>query len=281
MYIRSMSAKKYVANALTMGNLLSGVLVIVGVFIWPYGASVNGHMDAEPMYEYGALSQEWRGWGMLALAGIWLLGQVFDLLDGIAARWAGSDGPLGMQLDSIADAVSSGVTPAVVGVMFMHSWAPAIPAPLKFLPLTMAMAAAYRLARFNVEAAAGQNTSGFSGMPAPAGALWWIGILLVGAQYEMYGSWGLYGLGGMVTVLIATLIGSTLIPWWMVSRRPMLDLKGWGKNPAFDHRRALFLGGITTVGLVSAFFGRALGLGMLVGLLLYALGGAYIQKTNR
>ena len=35
MYIRTMSAKKYVANALTMGNLLSGVLVIVGVFVWP------------------------------------------------------------------------------------------------------------------------------------------------------------------------------------------------------------------------------------------------------
>jgi hypothetical protein len=61
----------------------------------------------------------------------------------------------------------------------------------------------------------------------------------------------------------------------------MLDLKGWGKNPSFDRRRAVFLAAITTVGLVSAFFGRALGLGMLVGLLLYALGGAYIQKTNR
>ena len=281
MYIRSMSAKNYVANALTMGNLLSGVLVIVGVFIWPYGASVNGHMDAEPFYEFGALSQDLRGWGMLALAGIWLLGQLFDLLDGIAARWAGSDGAMGTQLDSIADAVSSGVTPAVVGVMMLHAWAPAIPAPLKFLPLTMAMAAAYRLARFNVEAAAGQHASGFSGMPAPAGALWWIGILLVGAQYEMHGSWGLYGLGGVFTMLVAVFIGSTLIPWWMVSRRPMLDLKAWGKNPAFDRRRAVFLAGITTVGLVSAFFGRALGLGMLVGLLLYALGGAYIQKTNR
>ena len=281
MYIRTMSAKKYVANALTMGNLLSGVLVIVGVFIWPYGASVSGHMDAEPFYEFGALSQDWRGWGMLALAGIWLLGQLFDLLDGISARWSGSDGARGTQWDSIADAVSSGVTPSVVGVMMLHAWAPAIPALLKFLPLTMALAAAYRLARFNVEAAAGQYASGFSGMPAPAGALWWIGILLVGAQYEMQGSWGLYGLGGVLTMLVAVFIGSTLIPWWMVSRRSMLDLKGWGKNPAFDRRRAVFLGGITTVGLVSAFFGRALGLGMLVGLLLYALGGAYIQKTNR
>ena len=144
----------------------------------------------------------------------------------------------------------------------------------------MAMAAAYRLARFNVEAAAGQSTSGFSGMPAPAGALWWIGILLVGAQYEMHGSWGLYGLGGMFTVLVAIFIGSTLIPWWMVSRRPMLDLKGGGRTPGLTAAEPL-LGWIVTAGGVSAFFGRALGLGMLVGLLLYALGGAYIQKTNR
>ena len=281
MYIRSMSAKKYLANALTMGNLLCGVLVIVGLFIWPFGTSVSGHIAGEPFYEYGAISQEWRGWGLLAIAGIWLLGQVFDLFDGIAARWAGSDGAMGTQLDSIADAVTSGVTPAVVGVMFLHTWAPAIPTVLKFLPLTMSMAAAYRLARFNVEAAAGQQASGFSGMPAPAGALWWIGILLVGAQYEMQDSWGLYGLGGVLTMLVAVFIGSTLIPWWMVSRRPMLDLKGWGKNKDFDRRRSVFLAVVASVGLVSAIFGRAFGLGLLVGLLLYALGGAYIQKTNR
>ena len=283
MYIRIMSAKKYVANALTMGNLLSGVLVILGVVIWPFGAPLQGHLqfDAEPFYQFGALSQEWLGWGMLGLAGIWMLGQLFDLLDGIAARWAGSDGAMGTQLDSIADAVSSGVTPAVVGVMMLHAWAPAIPVLLKFLPLTMAMAAAYRLARFNVEVARGGHASGFSGMPAPAGALWWIGILLVGAQYEMQESWGIDGLGGVFTVLAAVFIGSTLIPWWMVSRRPMLDLKGWGKNPEFDRRRAVFLAAIITAGCVSAFFGRALGLGMLVGLLLYALGGAYLQKTNQ
>ena len=281
MYFRNMIAKKYLANALTMGNLLCGVLVIIGAFIWPIGTSVNGHMQSEPFYEFGAIAQAWQGWGMLALAGIWLLGQLFDLFDGIAARWAGSDGAMGMQLDSIADAVTSGVTPAVVGVMMMHAWAPGLPIVLKLLPLTMALAAAWRLARFNVEATEGKHTSGFSGMPAPAGGLWWIGILLVAAQYEMHGSWGVYGTGGRVTVIAAVLIGSTLIPWWMVSRRPMLDVKGWGKNRVFDRRRGGFLIAVVLLGWVSAFFGRALGLGMLVGLLLYAIGGAYIQQTNR
>jgi len=201
MYFRGMGLHKYYANALTMGNLLSGVLVIIGLFIWPFGSAVNGLLSGETFVEFGALAQSERGWGMLALALIWLTGQLFDLLDGIVARWTRTEGPMGVQLDSIADAVSSGVTPAIVGVMFLHAWAPAVPVLVKFLPLTMAMAATWRLARFNVEYAAGADGSGFRGMPAPAGALWWIGTLLVGAQYEMFGSWGLYGVGGMVTVV--------------------------------------------------------------------------------
>jgi hypothetical protein len=42
MYFRGMGLHKYYANALTMGNLLSGVLVIIGLFIWPFGSAVNG-----------------------------------------------------------------------------------------------------------------------------------------------------------------------------------------------------------------------------------------------
>jgi phosphatidylserine synthase len=217
---------------------------------------------------------------MFALALIWLVGQLFDLLDGIVARWTQTEGPMGLQLDSIADAVSSGVTPAIVGVMFLHAWAPTIPVLLKFLPLTMAMAATWRLARFNVEYAAGADGSGFRGMPAPAGALWWIGTLLMGAQYEMFGSWGLHGVGGMVTVVVSTVIGSTLIPWWMISDRPMMDLKGWGKIPAYDRKRVLLLGGLVIVGIVVAIFGRAFGLGLQAALLLYAFFGKFVQPNT-
>jgi len=167
MYFRGMGLHKYYANALTMGNLLSGVLVIIGLFIWPFGAAVNGNLTGESFSEYGALAQGERGWGMLALAMIWMAGQLFDLLDGIVARWTRTEGPMGLQLDSIADAVSSGVTPAIAGIMFLHAWAPAIPAALKFLPLTMAMAATWRLARFNVEYAAGSDGRDFVGCLHP------------------------------------------------------------------------------------------------------------------
>jgi phosphatidylserine synthase len=139
---------------------------------------------------------------------------------------------MGVQLDSIADAVSSGVTPAIAGGHVFHAWAPAIPAALvKFLPLTMAMAATWRLARFNVEYAAGADGSGFRGMPAPAGALVVDWHFATAAQYEMFGSWGFVWIGWNGDRGGVDFIGSTLIPWWMISDRPMMDLKGWGKNP--------------------------------------------------
>ena len=275
MYFRVMRLRKYYANALTMGNLLSGVLVMIGVFIWPFGTTVNGHLASESFYEFGALSQEYRGMGMLILAGIWIAGLLCDVFDGWVARRLQTDGAMGVQLDSMADLVTSGVAPAVFGVMALHTWAPGIPTLMKFLPLTMAMAAAWRLARFNVES--DRKAIGFSGMPAPAAALWWIAILLVGAQYEHFGSWGLYGMGGVLTVNAGILIGSTLIPWWMISRRPMMDLKHWGEDLAYDGRRKRLLVLLMVVGISVGIFGYSFGLGVQAALLLYAFGGAMIR----
>ena len=68
----------------------------------------------------------------------------------------------------------------LLGVMFLHAWAPAIPTVLvKFLPLDHGDGgdlASWLGSMLNMRQ--GPNGSGFRGMPAPAGALWWIGILL-------------------------------------------------------------------------------------------------------
>ena len=145
MYFRTMQARKVLPNVLTMGNLISGVLVIIGLAVWPFGAEMNEFHGAD-ISETGALAQQWKGSGMLMLAIIWAFGQLCDLFDGLAARWAKVDGAMGVQLDSMADLVSSGVTPAVAGIIFLHTWAPALPTAVKFLPLTMVLAAAWRLA---------------------------------------------------------------------------------------------------------------------------------------
>ena len=279
MYFRCMELRKYVPNALTMGNLISGVLVIVGLFIWPYGAAF-GKLEGIQVYEQGAFSQELKGSAMLILAIIWICGQVFDLLDGMAARWAQTEGPMGAQLDSMADLVSSGIAPAVVGIACLHAWMPALPVFIKFIPLTMALAAAYRLARFNVELMAREKDLGFSGLPAPAGALWWIGVLLIGAEHQAFDSFGGYGLGGTAVAFVSILLGSTVVPLLMVSRLRSMDFKGWGADPSYDRRRIMWLGTIAAVGIVVAIFGHAWGLGLQAGLLLYVMGGKLIRPTT-
>jgi len=145
----------------------------------------------------------------------------------------------------------------------------------------MAMAAAWRLARFNVEVHAPTAKQGFSVMPAPAGALWWIGVLLTGAQYEMFGSFGLYGMGGGVAVVGSIVLGSTIIPLLMISRVPMMDLKGWKKHPAYDRKRILWLSLLIIVGTVVAISARAVGLGLQAALLLYVLGGKFIVPSAK
>ena len=280
MYFRGMGLQKYYANALTMGNLLSGVLVIIGLFIWPFGAAVNGNLTGESFSEYGALAQGERGWGMLALAMIWMAGQLFDLLDGIVARWTRTEGPMGLQLDSIADAVSSGVTPAIAGVMFLHAWAPAIPAALKFLPLTMAMAATWRLARFNVEYAAGQMERGFVGCLHPRCVVvdrhfahgcsvrdvWFVGFVW---------HWG-HGHGCGIRF-----IGSTLIPWWMISDRPMMDSQRMGQNTRIRPQANCAFGGTCTLWESWwQFLAGAFGLGLQAALLLYAFFGEIHSTEN-
>jgi CDP-diacylglycerol--serine O-phosphatidyltransferase len=280
MYFRTMQFRRLLPNALTMGNLLSGVLVIVGLIIWPLDGQINS-MNGDQLLEFGALSPSLYGQGMLTLSWIWILGQVCDLLDGIAARWTKTAGPMGVQLDSLADLVSSGIAPSVVGIAFMHAWAAELPTAIKFLPLTMALAAAWRLARFNVEANAPKTKPGFSGMPAPAGALYWIGVLLTAAQFEMHGSYDVLGLNGTVAVVGSVLVGSSIIPLLLISRVPMLDLKGWKKNPPYDRKRALWFSLLIIVGTVVAISTHAIGLGLQAALLLYVLGGKIIVPSTQ
>ena len=110
---------------------------------------------------------------------------------------------------------------------------------------------------------------GFEGMPAPAGALWWWATMVLAAFYEMFGAPGLYGTGGVAFVGLAMVIGSTLIPLAMVSRRPMMDLKGWGKSARYDRMRKRFAAVAAIVGTAAGIFAEGWPLGVLVVLLLY------------
>lgn len=99
-----------------------------------------------------------------------------DLLDGWAARKLGVAGPLGVQLDSLADMVSFGVLPAAM-VIHMNGWdVSGVNWWYGFgSALALVIAAFWRLAKFNIDT---RQSSGFLGVPTPASALFIIGLFI-------------------------------------------------------------------------------------------------------
>lgn len=143
-----MNIKKHVPNAITLGNLLSGCMAIVFAF--------------RENYELAFL---------FVCLGIFL-----DFFDGFFARLFKVSGPLGLQLDSLADMVTSGVTPGLVMFQLMrtgsgwnYEWIP-------FLGFIITLGSCMRLARFNIDT---RQTDSFIGLPTPANALFIMSLPLV------------------------------------------------------------------------------------------------------
>lgn len=100
----------------------------------------------------------------------WLIvvGMLCDLFDGRVARMTNAQSAFGVQLDSLADAVSFGVAPALL----LYNWGMR---PLGmtgiFIAFIFAACAIMRLARFNVTAAEdGGASKYFEGLPTPLAA---------------------------------------------------------------------------------------------------------------
>ena len=113
-----------------------------------------------------AIAGEWeRAVGMIVLAG------VLDGIDGRVARLLRGSSRFGAELDSLADAISFGVSPALV--LFLWSLT-ALPRVGWIAALMLAVFCALRLARFNAQIDADEqphkSAGFFTGIPAPAGA---------------------------------------------------------------------------------------------------------------
>lgn len=141
--LRGLSINRLIPNALTLMGLCAGMTAIR----W-------------------ALDERWE----VAVAAV-VVAMVIDGLDGPVARLMKATSEFGAQLDSLADFVNFGVTPAIIVYLWaMHdlgglAWA---------LALVYAMCCALRLARFNAglsqEDAPSWSSKFFVGVPAPAGA---------------------------------------------------------------------------------------------------------------
>ncbi len=130
-----------VPSAFTLGNLFFGIWAIVSAY--------NGNFT-------------WAGW-FIVFAGI------LDMLDGRIARLSNAGSRFGAELDSLVDLTSFGVAPALL--LYMQEFS----ATGRFAWLICyfyVMAAAIRLARFNVMAGSGRGRPGwFTGLPSPSAGM--------------------------------------------------------------------------------------------------------------
>jgi len=132
---------------------------------------------------------------MLELAALFVfLGIVFDFFDGLAARMLDAQSELGIQLDSLADLITSGLVPGIVmfqllsmsqtggwnldfsGTSETVTWIGLKNSFLPFFGFLITLASAYRLAKFNIDE--NQATS-FIGLPTPANALFMLSLPLI------------------------------------------------------------------------------------------------------
>lgn len=180
-------------SLLTTGSLFAGFYAIV--------QSMSGNFD------YSAIAI--------------LTAMLLDALDGRVARLTHTESEFGAQYDSLVDMVSFGLAPALI----MYGWALSGMDKLGWLAAFLyAAGAGLRLARFNVQSAAGGDKRYFRGLPSPAAA-----ALVIGFIWVMHAS-GIPGREISILAMLVTVMAGVL----MVSNvrfRSFKDLDLRGRMP--------------------------------------------------
>jgi CDP-diacylglycerol---serine O-phosphatidyltransferase len=146
-----LSLKKHIPNFITLLNLFCGSIAVI--------FAVNGNMKLTAVFAF--------------------LGIFFDFFDGLLARKLKAEGELGLQLDSLADMVTSGLVPGIVMFYLFNLSnidASGFNSYLPYFGLLITLASAYRLAKFNI--LTNQSIS-FIGLPTPANTLFILSLPLI------------------------------------------------------------------------------------------------------
>nr|WP_298928099.1 CDP-alcohol phosphatidyltransferase family protein [uncultured Allomuricauda sp.] len=185
--------KRYIPNFLTLLNLFSGCVATV--------FAVLNHLELAALFVF--------------------IGIFFDFFDGLAARLLNVQSEIGVQLDSLADMITSGLVPGIVMFQLLQmaetgGWNLGFfgheteMTMLPFFGFIITLASAYRLAKFNVDE---NQVSSFIGLPTPANSLFILSlplILLYHNSNELNGiilnQWFLMGL----TLVSAYLLNSRI-----------------------------------------------------------------------
>ena len=154
-----------------------------------------------------------------------IIGAVFDFFDGMTARLLHVSSPIGKELDSLADVITFGFAPSAIVFSFLCSFHIHI-IIVPFLAFVMAAFSALRLAKFNLDE---RQTLGFIGLPTPANALFW-GGLITSLNWQSF--FEPYQLPTYYIYIVLALL--PLSCYLLVSEIPMFALKfktwGWRGN---------------------------------------------------
>jgi CDP-diacylglycerol--serine O-phosphatidyltransferase len=192
--------KQHIPNFVTLLNVLCGSIAVL--------FAVNGNMPATAIFVF--------------------LGIFFDFFDGLLARKLKVQSELGLQLDSLADMITSGLVPGLVMFHLLslrvsdfsmqpetHQWSDSLFGDLQWLPflgLLITLASAYRLATFNVST---NQSEHFVGLPTPANTLLILSLPLI-MEYQD---------NAVINSIILTpwfLIGMTLLSCYLLNAKIQL-----------------------------------------------------------
>lgn len=139
---------------------------------------------------------------------------IADFLDGFIARALHQESPLGVQLDSLADIVSFGLVPGLICYQLLMTHPAQNPwiQGFAWICFLLPIMAAFRLARFNIETQGASST--FSGLPVPAMALFFCGLL---TDFFVSSYWSNLLVQPWLIVFYILIFS-----WLMISRLPMI-----------------------------------------------------------
>lgn len=187
-------------SAFTMGNLFLGIWAIVT-------ASRGDVVSA--------------GWMIVGAA-------VMDLMDGRIARFTATGSAFGEELDSLVDAISFGVAPALITYFAFLSTGGEWGWILAFLYI---VGAVFRLARFNLEQA-GTAKSNFHGLPSPtAGAC--LATYYAFTQTPFWERWLDHVPVGRTAGGLTLLLGVLMVSNVLYPVVPRFSVRTWGGRFAF------------------------------------------------
>ncbi|WP_396151907.1 CDP-alcohol phosphatidyltransferase family protein [Flavobacterium sp.] len=181
--------KKHIPNTITLLNLLAGLLALIHAFNGNYNEAFS----------------------------LVCLGIFFDYWDGFFARIWKVQSPIGLQLDSLADMVTSGVVPGLVMYKMLADiqenqsqynltedtyYMGVVP----YLGFLITLASCYRLAKFNIDT---RQTDSFIGLPTPANALLIMSIPMI--QFHSEFEWLVDFLSNPYVLVGVTVLSSYLL----------------------------------------------------------------------